>query len=88
MPAAIRSEWIKLRSLRSTPAILAATVVIGVLLSWILATFVKTDPNTDEAFTISQTFIFSTVADHRAGRRSSARCCSPPRCSTARWPAP
>ena len=60
VPAAIRSEWIKLRSLRSTPAILAATVVIGVLLSWILATFVKTDPNTDEAFTISQTFIFST----------------------------
>src|SRR5829696_9819251 len=60
VPAAVRSEWIKLRSLRSTPAILAATVVIGVLLSWILATFVKTDPNTDEAFTISQTFIFST----------------------------
>ena len=36
------------------------TVVIGVLLSWILATFVKTDPDTDEAFTIGQTFIFST----------------------------
>ena len=32
---------------------------LGVL-SWILATFVKTDPNTDDAFTISQTFIFST----------------------------
>ena len=60
VPAAIKSEWIKLRSLRSTPAILAATVVIGILLSWILATFVKTDPDTGEAFTISQTFIFST----------------------------
>ena len=60
MPAALRSEWIKLRSLRSTPAILAATVVVGVLLSWILATFVKTDPDTDEVFTIGQTFIFST----------------------------
>jgi ABC-2 type transport system permease protein len=60
LPAALRSEWIKLRSLRSTPAILAATVVIGILLSWILATFVKTDPDTDELFTISQTFIFST----------------------------
>ncbi|MCU1393547.1 MAG: hypothetical protein JWM34_1975 [Ilumatobacteraceae bacterium] len=60
IPAAIRSEWIKLRSLRSTPAIIAATVVIGVLLSWILATFVKTDPDTHLRFTIGQTFIFST----------------------------
>jgi hypothetical protein len=60
VPAALRSEWIKLRSLRSTPAILALTVVVGVLLSWILATFVKTDPDTDQAFTIGDTFIFST----------------------------
>lgn len=60
LPAAIRSEWIKLRSLRSTPAVLGATVVVGVLLSWILATFVKTDPNTQEVFTVGQTFIFST----------------------------
>jgi ABC-2 type transport system permease protein len=60
VPAAIKSEWIKLRSLRSTPAVLAATVVIGVGLSWILATFVTTDPYNDEPFTISQTFIFST----------------------------
>lgn len=60
VPAAVRSEWIKLRSLRSTPAVLGLTVVIGVLLSWILATFVKTDPDTHEVFTIGQTFIFST----------------------------
>ncbi len=60
VPAALRSEWIKLRSLRSTPIILGLTVVVGVLLSWILATFVKTDPNTHEIFTIGQTFIFST----------------------------
>ena len=60
VPAALRSEWIKLRSLRSTPAILALTGVVGVLLSWILATFVQTDPYTDEPFTIAQTFIFST----------------------------
>ncbi len=58
--AAVRSEWIKLRSLRSTPAILGITVIIGVLLSWILATFVKTDPDTHKVFTIGQTFIFST----------------------------
>ena len=60
LAAAVRSEWIKVRSLRSTPAIVATTVVIGVLLSWILAAFVKTDPETHVPFTISQTFIFST----------------------------
>lgn len=59
-PAALRSEWIKFRSLRSTPALLGVAVVVGVLLSWILATFVKTDPNTDLPFTIGETFIFST----------------------------
>ncbi|HQZ35007.1 MAG TPA: ABC transporter permease [Ilumatobacteraceae bacterium] len=60
LPAALRSEWIKLRSLRSAPGILAGVVVIGVLLSWILATFVKTDPNTHLPFEIGQTFVFST----------------------------
>lgn len=58
--ASMRSEWIKLRSLRSTPAVLGLTVAIGILLSWILATFVKTDPNTHEVFTVGETFIFST----------------------------
>ncbi|MEO6571464.1 MAG: hypothetical protein ABIO83_07940 [Ilumatobacteraceae bacterium] len=60
LPSALRSEWIKLRSLRSTPALLGAVVVIGVLLSWILATFVKIDPDTHQPFTIGETFIFST----------------------------
>ena len=60
LPAAIRSEWIKLRSLRSTPAILGVTAIIGVLLSLILAVLVKTDPMTHVEFTIGQTFIFST----------------------------
>ncbi len=60
VPAAVRSEWIKLRSLRSTPGLLGAVVVIGLLLSWILATFVKTDPDTHLPFTVGETFIFST----------------------------
>ncbi len=60
LPAALRSEWIKVRSLRSTPGLLAAVVVIGVLLSWILATFVKTDPDTHLPFTVGETFVFST----------------------------
>jgi ABC-2 type transport system permease protein len=61
VPAAIGSEWIKLRSLRSTPAVLAATVALGLGMSWVLATVVKTDPYDHEPFTISQTFVVSTV---------------------------
>lgn len=57
---ATRSEWIKFRSIRSNPAILGLSVVIGVLLSWIMAAFVKTDPNTHQVFTVANTFIFST----------------------------
>ena len=60
LPAALYSEWIKVRSLRSTPGILAAVVVIGVLLSWSLATFVKSDPDTNLPFTVGETFVFST----------------------------
>jgi len=47
-------------SVRSNRVILGLTFVVGILLSWILATFVKTDPNTHEVFTVGKTFIFST----------------------------
>jgi hypothetical protein len=47
-------------SLRSNVTILVLTPVIGVALSWILATFVKIDPDTDLPFTVGETFIFST----------------------------
>ena len=91
-PASLKSEWIKLWSIRSNPAILGLTVVVGVLLSWILATFVETDPDTHEVFTVAQTFIFSTwlstVLAAVAGTlmftsEVPLRCCSaiPPRAS-------
>jgi hypothetical protein len=60
IPTALRSEWIKVSSLRSNVTILALTPVIGVALSWIMATFVKIDPDTDIPFTVDVTFIFST----------------------------
>ncbi len=60
MPTALHSEWIKVSSLRSNVRILALTPVIGVSLSWIMATFVKVDPDTDLPFTVAETFIFST----------------------------
>lgn len=59
-PSALRSERIKILSLRSNLTILALTPVIGFVLSWIMATFVKVDPDTGLAFTVSVTFIFST----------------------------
>jgi ABC-type transport system involved in multi-copper enzyme maturation permease subunit len=60
IPTAVHSEWIKATSLRSNVTILVLTPVIGVALSWIMATFVKIDPDTDLPFTVGETFIFST----------------------------
>jgi len=60
IPAALRSEWIKMRSLRSSAAFLGLAVVAGVLLSFILAVFVKEDPHKHIPFTVGDTFIFST----------------------------
>lgn len=60
LPNALTSEWTKLRSLRSNQAILVGTGAIGIVLAWVLAVFVKTDVDTDEVFTVANTFIFST----------------------------
>lgn len=60
IPTALRSDWLKVSSLRSNVTIVAMTPVIGVALSWIMATFVKVDPDTDIPFTVAETFIFST----------------------------
>ena len=57
---ALRSEWIKLTTLRSNVTILAMTPIIGVLLSWILAVFVEIDPDTNKPYNIAETFLFST----------------------------
>ncbi|MBI4936436.1 MAG: ABC transporter permease [Actinobacteria bacterium] len=60
VPGAIRSEWIKLRSLRSNWVILGLTVLVGAVMSWVLATFVKTDPYDHLPFTVGNTFMVST----------------------------
>jgi hypothetical protein len=56
----IRSEWIKLRSLRSNRVIFVMTFVIGVAMSWVLAVFVKTDPYDHLPFTVANTFMTSS----------------------------
>lgn len=58
--AAIRSEWIKLGSIRSTPFFVGLTIVIGVGMSLILGAVVKTDPYDHLPFTIGNTFLVST----------------------------
>lgn len=60
LPNALASEWTKLRSLRSNWAILFGTAAIGGVLAWVLAVFVKTDLDTNEVFTVANTYIFST----------------------------
>jgi hypothetical protein len=60
VPAAISSEWIKLRSLRSNRAIFGLTILSGVVMSWVLATFVKTDPYEHKPFTVANTFMTAT----------------------------
>ncbi len=56
VPAALRSEWIKLSSVRANRAILGLTTAVGGFVSWAVARFV-----TDEVQTVSEVFIFSTV---------------------------
>jgi ABC-2 type transport system permease protein len=56
LPAALRSEWIKLSSLRSTPIITVATALLGVLTALAVARFV-----TDEVLFVSDVFVYSTV---------------------------
>jgi ABC-2 type transport system permease protein len=58
--AAIRGEWIKLRSVRATPIFVGLTAVIGVGMSLILGSIVKTDPYEDLPFTIGNTFLVSS----------------------------
>lgn len=60
IPNALASEWTKLRSVRSNLAILCGTTAIGIVLVWVLAVFVKTDPDTLEAFTVGNSFSFPT----------------------------
>lgn len=58
--AAIRSEWIKLRSIRATPIFVGLAIAIGVGMSMILGAVVKTDPYDHLPFTIENTFLVST----------------------------
>lgn len=60
LPHALASEATKLRSLRSNRAILGGTAAVGVVLVWVLAVFVETDPDTLETFTIGNSFSFPT----------------------------
>lgn len=53
VPAALRSEWIKLSALRANTVILALTAAIGGLVAWVLASSA-----TDPTLTASELFIY------------------------------
>jgi hypothetical protein len=56
LPNTLKSELIKLSSLRANRAVLAMTALVGGVTSWAVATFV-----TDEVLVASQVFVYSTV---------------------------
>ncbi len=58
--AAVRSEWIKLRSVRSTAVFVGLAAVIGVAMSVVLGAVVETDPYDHLPFTIGNTFLVSS----------------------------
>lgn len=58
--AAVRSEWIKLRTVRSTPMFVGLATSIGIAMSLILGKVVKDDPYEHLPFTIGNTFLVST----------------------------
>ena len=53
IPAALRSEWIKLTALRANRVILAVTAVVGALVAWALAS-----SSADPTLTASELFIY------------------------------
>jgi hypothetical protein len=56
VPQVIRSEWIKLSTVRSSAAILWLTAALGAVTSYAVAKLV-----TDQVQTVSEVFVFSTV---------------------------
>lgn len=58
--AAVRSEWIKLRSVRSTGLFVGLSAVVGLAMALILGNIVKDDPYDHLPFTVGNTFIVST----------------------------
>jgi ABC-type transport system involved in multi-copper enzyme maturation permease subunit len=58
--AAVRSEWIKLRSVRGTAIFVGLTALVGVGMALILGNVVKDDPYDHLPFTVGNTFLVST----------------------------
>ena len=56
VPAALRSEWIKVSTVRTYPILLALTVLSGLVTSWATGTLVK-----DEVLFANEVFLYSTV---------------------------
>ena len=58
--AAVRSEFIKLRSIRSTAVFVGLASLVGIAMTVVLGHAVRTDPYDDLPFTIGNTFLVSS----------------------------
>jgi ABC-type transport system involved in multi-copper enzyme maturation permease subunit len=58
--AAVRSEWIKIRTVRATAIFVGLAVIVGAGMALILGKALKTDPYDHLPFTIGNTFLVST----------------------------
>jgi ABC-2 type transport system permease protein len=56
IPGALRSEWIKLASLRSTKVLIALTLAVNLFTTWAAAMWV-----TDEVLVVSRVFVYPAV---------------------------
>lgn len=56
VPTVLKSEWIKLSTVRANKVILGMTVAINGFAAWAVATFVK-----DEVLTVSEVFVFPAL---------------------------
>lgn len=56
MPTTLRSEWIKLSSVRANRTILALTVAVDLFASWAVANLV-----TDEVLTVAEVFVYPAI---------------------------
>lgn len=58
--SALRSEWIKIRSVRSTPLFLGLAATVGTGMALVLGKVLKDDPYEHLPFTIANTFLVSS----------------------------
>lgn len=61
VPTVLKSEWIKLSSVRANKAILALTIIVNAFTAWAVATWGPGPGGVDEVLTASKVFVYPAV---------------------------